>query len=172
MTIFEQWVRFPKAIQYLLWFNLIAVILLLIYLNDRFTPHTSILFKFLHYGMVGFIGFALLQWSNATKAYQPVRSVIPIYLCNAVVILILLSGVYVIKNHGSQTQLKTTPRSSVTPSFTAQLEQFQKDLTEPVVIQPNTAVTHQDEIPNTTISEAEMKDVEVAAKQAALDAEQ
>lgn len=97
MSLFTQWVRLPKVVQYILWLNLTAVVLLLIYLNYRFTPHSSGIFKIIHYGIVVGMGGVLMKWSDASKKLYPNQNKLPIYIWYAFIVLILLMGIYWIK---------------------------------------------------------------------------
>ncbi|AUX86612.1 hypothetical protein C3F34_11570 [Acinetobacter sp. ACNIH2] len=97
MSLFDQWVRLPKVVQYIFWLNLIAAVWLLLYLNQRFTPHFTMIFNMIHYGTVAGIGIVLMKWSDASKKHYSNQNKLPIYIEYALIVLILLTGIYWIK---------------------------------------------------------------------------
>lgn len=98
MSLFDQWVRLPKVMQYILWFNLIGAVLVLIYLNWQFTPHSSVVFNIVHYGVVVGVGGVLMKWSNVSKRFYSNQSKVPIYIGYVFIVLLLLGGIYWIKS--------------------------------------------------------------------------
>lgn len=98
MSLFDQWVRLPKMLQYILWLNLIVVVLVLIYLNWQFTPHSSVIFNIVHYGVVVGVGWMLMKWSNASKRFYSNQSKASIYIGYIFIVLLLLAGIYWIKS--------------------------------------------------------------------------